>query len=792
VLVNSYSAEFGKASGGTVNIVTKSGTNSLHGSAFLFFRDKALNASSYFEKFDTFGNPVSIEKAPFRQGQWGGTLGGPVLRDKTFYFLSYEGTRIRDSRLVTIDSGAANLLNSLGFPVELGNVPFNVGNTEALAKIDHQWSSARTLAVRASYADIDRQALDDFGGIVAKSRATEQQRKDWSVSGSETDVLSNRWINELRGQYAYENQNIVSLDPVCDGECLDIDEGGPTLEVAGVASVGRHRFSPFFRRNRRLQLVDTLSYFRKSHHVKVGVDYNLIFFPTAANVLGTHFGGRFIFGAIPPLGVTSSLDGVQKGIPAAYVQSYGNPHYPDERYSDLSLFAQDEWQLRRLTFRPGLRYQSQFWQQATFIVSDVGGTTFTYPMPQDRNNLAPRLAVSYDVTGAGRTMAHGSYGLFYDNTIMIVENSGRVVTGDEQGARTFVATAPLASAVWNAPGHRLSEQEAAALVGGSYASAVAAPNASLETSFAHQAAVGLDQQLANDFAVAVNAVFFRGFNFPGGLDYNPILPARLGPGRRPNDAACSSNPAAPCVNGGIPGTSASVIQFTSFGESWYKGLTVELRKRFSHRVQFVASYTSSKSEDTSTDFQTAFLPQNNGYGRNPADRAGLPLGFDPRLERGPSTQDQRHRFVLSGAYQMPWSLQLSGIVAAGSGRPFTPLAGADLNGDGNGGQFPPDRARRNPADEFTSVGRNSETTVGFATVDARVSRRFTFGRGGSVEAMLEAFNLFNRVNFVEDTNQSSFVIFGSGAYPTNPLPAYGHYTLTMPPRQVQRAMRVSF
>jgi hypothetical protein len=206
----------------------------------------------------------------------------------------------------------------------------------------------------------------------------------------------------------------------------------------------------------------------------------------------------------------------------------------------------------------------------------------------------------------------------------------------------------------------------------------------------------------------------------------------------------------------------------------------------------VAAYTLSKAEDSSTDFQTAFLPQMLGRGRNPADRSGLPLGFDPRSERGPATHDQRHRLVLSGVYEMPWQLQLSGIVTAGSGRPFTPLAGADLNADGNGGQFPPDRARRNPADERTSVGRNSETTVGYSSVDARLSRRFGLGRRGTLEAMLEAFNLFNRVNFVEDTNQSSFVVFGTGAYPSTPLPAYGRYTLTAPPRQIQLAARLTF
>lgn len=791
VLMDSFSAEFGKASGGIVNIVTKSGTNAVHGRAFLFFRDRALNARNYFEDYDTFGNPIALDKAPFNQQQWGATLGGPLQKNKTYYFLSYEGTSITDARLVTIDPTAAGLLNQLGFPVELGNVPFTVRNAEVFGKVDRQWTPSRAIAMRATYADIDREALDDFGGIVARSRATVQLRKDWSISASETDVLSSRWINELRGQYAYENQHVNSLDPACGGSCEDVNQGGPTVEVTGVASVGRQRVTPLIRLNRRIQLVDTVSYFRSSHHVKLGADYTFAFFPTDANVLGSQFGGRFIFSAIPPLGVASSLDGLQKGIPAAYIQGYGNAHYPDERYGDLSLFVQDEWKRGRWTLRPGIRYQVQFWQDTTFTVSDLGGTTFSYPMPQDRNNVAPRFGVSYDVTGTGRTTLRGSYGLFYDNMIMIVENSARVATGRADGARTFVAPAPLASSAWSAPGHRLSEAEAIALVG-PYVSAVLAPNPSLKASFAHQASVGVDHELRREISLGVNAVYVSGFNLPGTLDYNPTLPFSLGAGRRPNDLPCAENPAAPCVNGGIPGTSSSIIQPTPYGETWYKGITIGLKKRLSRGYQVMASYTLSKAEDSSTDFQTTFITQNNGRGRNPDDRFGLPLGFDSRSERGLATQDQRHRFVLSGVYQAPWRLQLSGIVTAASGRPFTPLAGADLNGDGNGGQFPSDRARRNPADESTSVARNSGTTAGQASVDVRVSRMVTLGGKVSLEAMFEVFNVFNRANFFEDTNQSSFVIFGSGAYPSNPLPAYGHYTQTLPPRQAQLAARLTF
>ncbi len=400
--------------------------------------------------------------------------------------------------------------------------------------------------------------------------------------------------------------------------------------------------------------------------------------------------------------------------------------------------------------------------------------------------------MSYNATGDGRTIVRGSYGMFYDNIVIASANVGRVLTGTTDGLRSLVLPAPLASAAWNAPGHRLSEREATQLLGGSYVSLVLVPDPSLKNPFTHQAAVGIDRALTSDLTLSINAIYVRGFNLTGTLDYNPILPTRLGAGRRPNDVPCSTIPTAVCVNAGIPGTSTSVIQFTSFGESWYRGLTTSLSKRLSRSHQFLLSYTLSRAEDTSTDFQASSIAQNNGYGRNPNDGFGLPLGFDPDSERGPATHDQRHRFVLSGIYQMPWELQLSGIVTAASGRPFTPLAGADLNGDGNGGQFPPDRARRDPTQESTSVGRNSETTAAQVNVDMRVSRRFRLWGRTTVEAMVEVFNLFNRVNFIEDTNQSSFVIFGTGAFPGNPLPAYGRYTQTLPPRQVQLAAKISF
>ena len=793
VLTNSYSAEFGKASGGVVNIVTKSGTNQLQGNAFFYFRDDALNARGYFEKYDIFGTPIDLDKAPFDQKQWGGTAGGPLARNRTFFFGSFEQTNIDASNLVTIQPDAAALLNGLGFPVELGNVPYAVERTEVVGKVDHNWSPGHSLVVRGSFADIENENIEPFGGTVARSRGAVQLRRDWSLAASHTDILSDRLVNELRIQWAPQDQDILSLD--CGATpCVGEGDGGPTLEIAGVASVGRQRFTPNPRENRRLQLGDTVSFVTGSHQVKAGAEFNQIW--TQRGALPLHFGGRYIFSAIPQLGIPSALEALRRGLPAAYVQGYGDSVFPFDS-SDLSLFVQDEWRIGRATVKPGLRYQRQFWPDfPQYDVSDIGGTRFQYRYPDDSNNIAPRLAAAYDLTEDGLTPIHASYGLYYDNTLTSMAGITQILDGADK-VRTLVVTlgqscagVPCSVLAWNAPGRRLPEPTAAALLGGQYPTLQFGIDPALETPYSHQASAGFQRAIGPDMSAAVDFVYVRGFNQVGTIDYNPVVPA-LGTGRRPNDFPCAANPAAQCVGGAIPGSSASVLQYTSFGETWYRGLTVSLRGRL-RGGQFLGSYTLSKAEDNSTDFQSNFIPENNGLGRNPDDRTGLPRGFDPMSERGPATHDQRHRLVLSGTYALPGDFGVSAILTAASGRPFTPLAGVDLNGDGNGGAFPPDRARRNPLDPSSSVGRNSETTNAIVNVDLRVSKALPLGGRATLDLLLDVFNLFNRTNFIEDTNQSSFAIFGTGAYPTAALPTYGRYTLTDPPRQVQLAAKVSF
>lgn len=788
VLTNSYSAEFGKASGGVVNIVTKSGTNEVSGTAFFYGRDKALNARGHFEDFDPAGNRIDAPKAPFNQKQFGATIGGPIRRDRTFYFASFERLDVAASNFVTIDDRTpvshpvlpvvlgtpAQILRNAGFQIETGNVPYRVESTQVLGKIDHVVNAGHALALRVNGAGDLNENIEPFGGLVARSRGGALDSRDVMAAASWTAILSARVINEARLLVADRNQEVYSLDPRCSGRCDSLDEGGPTIEVTGFASAGRQRFTPQPRVNTRVQVLDTLSWFRGRHQVKTGFDVSYI--NQRKQALPLHFGGRYIFSPLPlaalglPLaGTISAIQAVALNVPAAYVQGYGNPSRP-QRFSDLSLFVQDDWfATDRLTLKAGLRYQRQFWPDVTYTVAGYPGT---YSFPSDRNNLAPRVAASWDPTGRARTSIHGSYGLFFDNLITGLAGITDIIDGDD-GVRTFAVQLPdlRPIAAWTSPGRRLPEAAV-----GAYPSLEIAIDPGLKTPYAHHAAIGVEHQLPRQIGLSVNFVRARGFNHVGTIDYNPVIPALAPTGRlRPADTL------------GRPLSTASVLQYTSYGETWYKGLTVSATKRMNQRYQFLASYTLSKAEDNSTDFQSHFIPQSNGQGRNPNDLAGLPLGFDPDSERGPSLQDQRHRFVVSGLYLAPYDIRVSAIVTAASGRPFNILAGADLNQDGNGGAFPPDRPRTNPSDPSTAIGRNLGKLPAQSTIDIRVAKRVRLGGGRWIDGIFEVFNLANRVNYTDVNN-----IFGTGAYPTNPLPTFGQFTQAGPPRQIQLAVRVGF
>jgi hypothetical protein len=381
VLTNSYSAEFGKAAGGVLNIVTRSGTNAFAGNAFFYFRNKSLNSAGYFERFDPAGTPIDLPKTPYDQKQFGGTLGGPLKKDRSFFFVSVERLDIDAANLVTIDDTTSvpdpggeplgtpvEILRRAGFPIETGQVPFSMNGSQFLAKVDHRLTASQQLVARFNYAGTLDENVEPWGGLVAKSRGGALDASDYTVAVSHTTMASTMFINEARAQYTLRDQTVNALDPRCLGPCTREDQGGPTLVVSGVGFAGRHLYAPGPRVAGRFQALDTLSYYAGRHQLKTGFDVSFID-TTARLPLG--FGGQFVFAALPAIpGVSavpvSAIQALALGIPVAYFQGYGNSDasYP---YQDLSLFGQDDWTVKtNLTVKIGLRYQMQFWPDLAY------------------------------------------------------------------------------------------------------------------------------------------------------------------------------------------------------------------------------------------------------------------------------------------------------------------------------------------------------------------------------------------------------------------------------------------
>lgn len=262
--------------------------------------------------------------------------------------------------------------------------------------------------------------------------------------------------------------------------------------------------------------------------------------------------------------------------------------------------------------------------------------------------------------------------------------------------------------------------------------------------------------------MSIHGVYVRGFNQVGIIEYNPV----------------TSPPAGRPLAG-----YGSTAQYTSWAESWYRGLTMSVQKRAGKRTDFMAVYTLSSTESTSDDFFGQ--PQDCGSGRNPADPTALPLDFNPDSERGPSIQDERHRFVLSGTYLLPGRIELSGIVSVGSGRPYNIIAGSDLNRDGDTWQS--DRPWRIKNDLSTRIGRNAGRLPGTSSVDLRVTRRLPLGAGVRIDLMFEMFNLLNHTNYTQVD-----AIFGKEAYPQEPLATFEQFTKAAAPFQAQLGVKLSF
>ncbi len=609
VVTSGGQAELGRALGGYVSVVTRSGSNTLTGDVYGYARDERLNAR----------NALSGSRLPMRQVQYGGSLGGPLVASRTFYFTNVERRQLDQTGLVTIAPASAAAINArlqavgyAGPRVTTGPYQTPVRSTMLLGKLDHQAGSRDQLTVRYALYDVTSRNARGAGGLSAPSAAADLDNRDDAVALGNTVMLTSRTVLESRAQIARGDLRAPPADPI-----------GPAVAIAGVASFGTLSNSPTRRTNSMYQIVNNVSHQAGAHALRTGLDllYNAdrIDFPRAAR-------GSYTFASLPAF-----LAGSYNN--AGFAQTFGVSQVA-QTSPNVGLFAQDEWKAgRRLTLNLGLRYDLQFLQTIS----------------ADRNNLSPRVGAVWAPSASRRTLIRGSAGLFYDrvplrplaNALLSAGNTtdlgslrqiGVSLSAAQPGAPAFPAI--LSRTV--ASGARVN---------------LTTMDRGLRSAYSRQASVEVEQQVGDAGAVSAGYRYLRGEGLLMSINQNVATCAAAGDnnGCRPVSAYANNN------------------RYSSAGSSASHALQVSWRQRPARWGQYRVSYVLAKSMNNVGEF----------FFSSPVD----PL--DLSKDWGRSDDDQRHRLVVNGALNTPADVrtpllrgfQLSGVLQAYSALPFNITSG---------------------------------------------------------------------------------------------------------------------
>ena len=803
VVNNSFGADYGRALGGVVNIVTKSGTNAFHGSLYEYFQNNLVDARSLLQ-------PAPDADA-LRQNQFGASAGGPIRKDKTFFFVNYEGQRRAQA-----PTFPAELTNNIGFfnaaKTALGLAPENLNILAAadrdtgLIKIDHELTDNHRLSVRYNVENgRDTNLLVgntvDGGGVAAPSGGHNAFINDESLAANLTSVINPNLVNTFLGQWAQRSYHFPGVT------------GQPALDLPNDLMFG-HNFGVFdYIGESRAQFSDSASWIKGQHVIRFGADTNFLrdhvtwpgftpmrivlpgencladfaayVNPTAAVAESSTFGpcplppvlnGTPIVFYATPVGNGPLAPGyVPPALPAnwenAYLPSLTSDFNVNLNHQYFGVFAEDQWKVsNKLTLNYGLR-----WDLETGLENFIN---------RDYRNFGPRTGLAYAPNSS--TVIRVGFGVFYDRYSLPFV----FVTAPQRPVNIPGVTLPgvavgSASAGWilnqmtPGPGGLPAAAAKTLLLTGQtpaqYLTGDCPPSCTAgavlidrnsRTPYAEQASFQIDHQFNRNLTLEVGYLFAGAHHQVRAEDLN------IGPpvGTLPDGKALFNGPLY---------QNAGLLYYTdNSGNAVYHGLTTQISERWNKYFRLNANYTFSKTIDDGT-FTTFVSTPQDLYARN--------------LERANSNQDVRHRAVANFSIDGPSetyfrNFTLSSITTLQSGRPFTLFVGYDANGD------------TNPVtDRVGTAARNTYWGANLYAFDLRLSRSFECTKHLRLLLSIDAFNAFNRANVDEVNSVYGFNDFlgpiprhygdGKGSA-ANPL--FGTPRTMLSPRQLQFSMRFSF
>ena len=826
VLTNTYSAQFG-GNGVAINAITKSGANQVHGSVFEYYRNDRFDASNYFDKL--LGRPdPTLEK-----NQFGGSFGGPLVRNKAFYFVSYEGLRQTIGQTQAINVPDANARNGIINGVTVGVHPAvapvlqlyplptrqtpsqaaqgtgvvdMINETPAdenyfVGRIDYTINGSTGMFVR--YTGDLASVFEPNSGSAIPLWNSDDKTSNHYVTGELRRVITPKIANTIRVGGTRTKEEATRTD--LDNGLLVFYPGRMSGSVApgsGVAGVGGNQLLPFEQRQTRVIVADDVVWIAGGHSLNFGVEYerqttfvNLPLFPD----------GAWTF---------PSLTAFLQNQPSTFLGALPDATDAARNIKEwrLTSYIQDEWRLNnRLTVNLGLRYDPRAiptLDQAAALVDLAQSTGFTpiteaFSRNPTLNNWEPRVGAAFDPFEDHKTAIRGGYGIFHSpitaNRLGPAYALNPPFVLGVQVRLPFLPIPPPIFPTPNPSATQISQMQAL-------------DYEMQDAPRLQQWNVNVQREVFSSTSVTVAYVGSRGDQLQRQRDTNPVTPRTLADGTVVYGSRVGvqtiSNPR---VNPQF----GQLISANSYAKSDYHSLQAALNRRFSSNLQSQISYTLSRCRDT-TSGNSLF------EGGTPATNP-----YDEEYDYGPCLIDRTHNLRASAIYQLPFEQnafvdgwQVSAILSAVSGAPFTPGVGFDQAGLQTGLTQRPDLAPGRTLEDAetggtldttcgcitgyfdptlfalpaagtlgTGVGRNSLRGPGLFTVDLGLSKNVSLGGRASLQLRAEFFNLFNRVNYGQP-NASIFIATSDGGAVLNANA--GQITSAGAPRQMQFAARLAF